>query len=174
MDANEYTPDPDRRPYTQLDRHFLAGDNTYHLIASGTGDDRIRLTVTGWGPSGEVVSELGGGISPADLPAVTEALTTTLSGLTALRAGRGTPPAAGRKPKRHPNLGVRWSTEDDERLVARYREGASERELMEEFGRSRGGIRARLEGLGEVAPEADLRYRTADHPATEEVPARAT
>ncbi|GGQ79026.1 hypothetical protein [Couchioplanes azureus] len=174
MEANAYAPELDRRPHTHLDRHFLSGDNAYHLIASGTGDDRIRLTVTGWGPGGEVVSELGGGISPADLPAVTEALASTLSGLTALRARRGTPRAAERKPRRYPNLGVRWSTEDDERLVARYREGASDRELMEEFGRSRGGIRARLEGLGEVAPEAGPRHRTVDHPATEEVAARAT
>ena len=40
MDDNEYAPELDRRPHTQLDRHFLAGGNTYHLTASGTGDDR--------------------------------------------------------------------------------------------------------------------------------------
>ncbi|MEV6599255.1 hypothetical protein AB0M36_20730 [Actinoplanes sp. NPDC051346] len=173
MDTNEYPPDLDRRPHTQLDRHFLSGDNTYHLTASGTGDDRVRLAVTGWGPAGEVVSELSGGISPADLPAVTDALTSTLTGLAALRARRGTLRTAGRKPRRHPNRGVRWSTEDDERLVARYREGASERDLMDEFGRSRGGIRARLEILGEAASDTELRYRSSDTPAKEEVPTAA-
>ncbi|MFI7597534.1 hypothetical protein [Actinoplanes sp. NPDC049681] len=153
MNDNEYTPDLDRRPHTQLDRHFTSGGNTYQLTASGTGDERIRLTLTGWDPGGDVVSEISGGILPTDLPAVADALTSTLSGLAALRA-RGKPSmAAKERPKRYPNRGSRWSHEDDERLVARYREGAGESELMEEFGRSRGGIRARLETLGEIAVE---------------------
>ncbi|MEV8507884.1 hypothetical protein AB0368_24105 [Actinoplanes sp. NPDC051475] len=153
MNDNEYTPDLDRRPHTQLDRHFTSGGNTYQVTASGTGDERIRLTVTGWDPGGEVVSEISGGILPADLLAVADALTSTLTGLAALRA-RGKPPVALKeKPKRYPNRGARWSPEDDERLVARYREGVGFGELMEEFGRSRGGIRARLESLGEIAVE---------------------
>ncbi|MEV4637454.1 hypothetical protein AB0J80_08895 [Actinoplanes sp. NPDC049548] len=159
MNDNEYTPDLDRRPHTQLDRHFISGGNTYQLTACGTGDDRIRLTLSGWNPGGEVVSEFSGGISPADLPAVTEALTSTLTGLAALRSrGKPSRPPAD-KPKRYPNRGARWSPEDDERLVTRYREGATEHELMAEFGRSRGGILARLESLGEITAEEGPGFR---------------
>jgi hypothetical protein len=98
-----------------------------------------------------VVSEISGGISPDDLPALADVLTTTLAGLVALRAPRPAP-APRRKP---PNQGRAWTAEDDERLVERHREGATEKELMAEFGRSRGGIRARLERLGEVAAADD-------------------
>lgn len=151
MDDNEYPPEQDRRPHTHLDRHFTSGGNTYQLTATGTGDERIRLTLAGRSPGGEVVSEISGGIPPADLPAVAEALTTTLEGLATLRAARR-PRGPATRPKRYPNRGARWSPEDDERLIARHREGAPERALMEEFGRSRGGIRARLESLGELPP----------------------
>jgi hypothetical protein len=54
--------------------------------------------------------------------------------------------------KRHRNQGVRWTAEHDEELVARFRAGAGQKELMEEFGRSRGGIVARLEHLGLITP----------------------
>ncbi|MGA5303847.1 hypothetical protein ACPCHT_28255 [Nucisporomicrobium flavum] len=158
MDTNEFAPEQDRRPHTQLDRHFTAAGNVYRITASGTGDDPITLTLTGWGPDGETVSEISGGISPHDLPDVTQALTSTLTGLSALRNQRKAARPAEEKPKRYPNRGARWSPEDDERLVARYRAGAGERALMEEFGRSRGGIRARLESLGELAPDGPTTY----------------
>jgi hypothetical protein len=64
------------------------------------------------------------------------------------------PPPPDRQ-SRYPNQGARWTPEADQRLIARYREGARPRDLMEEFGRSNGGIRARLEYLGELpAPES--------------------
>ncbi|MEV4707982.1 hypothetical protein [Actinoplanes sp. NPDC049316] len=153
MDTNEFAPEQDRRPHTQLDRHFTTGGNVYRITAMGTGDDPIALSLIGWGPDGETVSEISGGISPLDLPDVTQALASTLTGLSALRNQRKPTRPAEEKPKRYPNRGARWSPEDDERLVARYRAGAGERALMEEFGRSRGGIRARLETLGEIAPD---------------------
>ena len=154
----EYPPENDRRPHTALERHLTVGPHVYQITASGTGDEPISLAVLGWDAEGEVVSEISGGISPDDLPVVADALTSTLAGLAAFRRDR---PAAAAMPvsslaerqKRHPNQGIRWSTEDDERLTARHREGASQRELMEEFGRSRGGITARLERLGLITPE---------------------
>jgi len=158
MDTNEFAPEQDRRPHTQLDRHFTTGGNVYRIVATGTGDDPITLSLTGWGPDGETVSEVSGGISPVDLPAVTQALTSTLAGLAALRNQRTPGRSAEEKPKRYPNRGARWSAEDDERLIARYRAGAGERVLMEEFGRSRGGIRARLESLGELSPNGTPAY----------------
>jgi hypothetical protein len=127
-----------------LERHLTLGTHTYRITASDSGDERIALRVLGHDPTGTVVSEISGGISTVDLPAVADVLSSTLAGLSALHR---VSPGAG-KPRRYPKRGTRWSTEDDERLIARHREGAAERTLMTEFGRSRAGIRARLEHLG--------------------------
>ncbi len=175
MDDNEYPPERDHRPHLSLERHLTVGSHVYQLTASGTGDDRIGLSLVGWNASGEVVSEISGGMSPTDLAPVADALTSTLAGLAVLRRQRlsstapAPVPAPGLPPKRHRNQGVRWSAEDDDRLAARHRAGASPKELMAEFGRSRGGITARLEHLGLITP--DGMPVTA---ATEGVPGRDT
>jgi len=135
--------------HVALERHLTVGARTYRITASDSGDDRIALRVLGQDPTGTVVSEISGGISTVDLPAVADVLTSTLAGLSALHR---VSPGAG-KPRRYPKRGTRWSTADDERLVARHREGASEQTLTTEFGRSRAGIRARLEHLG-ILPAA--------------------
>jgi hypothetical protein len=159
MDDTEYPPEKDHRPHLSLERHLTVGPHVYQLTASGTGDERIGLTLVGWNPSGEVVSEISGGISPADLAPVADALTSTLAGLATLRrqrlatAAAGAVPAAAQPVKRHHHQGVRWSAEDDDRLAVRYRAGASPKELMAEFGRSRGGITARLEHLGLITAD---------------------
>ena len=155
MDDNEYMPEEDQRPHLHLERHLTVGPHVYQLTASGTGDESIGLTLSGWNASGEVVSEISGGILPTDLVPVANALTSTLSGLAALRRQRvtaGTPPAAA---KRHRNQGARWTAEDDERLAARFGAGAPQRELIVEFGRSRGGIVARLEHLGLITADGE-------------------
>src|SRR5688572_24133407 len=97
MDDNEYAPESDHRPHLNLERHLTIGPHVYQLTASGTGEERIGLSLVGWNPSGEVVSEISGGISPADLAPVADALTSTLAGLAALRRQRlGSPaPAVG-------------------------------------------------------------------------------
>jgi hypothetical protein len=161
MTDTKYAPESDRRAHTQLERHLVVGANTYEISASGTGDDTVRLHLMGWGPDGATVGEISGGISPLDLPAVAEALTSTLAGLVALRAERHSHRATTGedRPKRHPNQGARWSAEDDERLLTRWGEGAGDRSLMQEFGRSRGGIRARLESLGAIQPGTTILYR---------------
>jgi hypothetical protein len=130
--------------HVALERHLTVGPRTYRITATDNGGDRIALCVLGHDPAGSVVSEISGGISTVDLPAVADVLTSTLAGFSALH--RVSPGAE--KPRRYPKRGMRWSAEDDERLVARHREGAGERTLMAEFGRSRAGIRARLEHLG--------------------------
>jgi hypothetical protein len=161
MDDNEYPPESDHRPHLSLERHLTIGKHVYQLSASGTGDERVGLSLVGWGATGEVVSEISGGISPADLAPVADALTSTLAGLATLRRQRLAPavpaPATaappGARQRRHRNQGARWSAEDDERLAARHRAGARPRDLMEEFGRSRGGIVGRLEHLGLITPD---------------------
>jgi len=124
---------------------MTAGSISYHITAAGGGEEPIDLVLAGRDREGRVLSSLTGEIRPADLAEVTELVTSTLAGLLAVRHQ----PAARRRPG---NQGARWSAEDDERLVQRHREGAPERVLMAELGRTRGGIRARLEHLGELPP----------------------
>ncbi|WP_249997628.1 hypothetical protein [Actinoplanes sp. M2I2] len=136
-----------------LDRRLVFGEIDYQVTAFPTDDHRIDLCIVSSDGDGHVVSEISGGISPADLPTLTDVLTSTLAGLIAMTRSRPAP--AGPPPDRHdrhPNQGARWTSTDDERLVTRYRAGARRRELVAEFGRSTGGIRARLEHLGELAP----------------------
>src|SRR3954463_4408022 len=127
MDDNHYPPDDDHRPHLNIERRLTVGPHVYQLTAAGRGDAPIGLTLVGWNASGEVVSEISGGISPADLAPVAEALTSTLAGLATLRRQRLSPSASraapGPLPKRHRNQGVRWSAADDERLTARHRAG---------------------------------------------------
>ncbi|MFI5933182.1 hypothetical protein [Actinoplanes sp. NPDC051494] len=164
MNDTGFAPEQDRRPHTMLEQHLVVGAHTYQITASGTGGEKVSLSLYGWGPEGAVVSEMSGGISSLDLPAVAEALSSTLAGLVAMRSpGKVVKAkAAVERPKRYPNRGTRWSTEDDALLLARFRGGCTERALMEEFGRSRGGIRARLETLGEIEPDAGSPFRGRD------------
>ncbi|MDY7089522.1 MAG: hypothetical protein SYR96_31000 [Actinomycetota bacterium] len=152
-----------------LDRRLLLGEIDYQVTAFPTDDHRIDLCIVSSDGDGHVVSEISGGIAPADLPALTDVLTSTLAGLIAMT--RPAPAPAGLPPdrrERHPNQGVRWTPADDERLVERYRAGARRRDLMAEFGRSSGGIQARLEHLGEIPPGGRRRpsaENTGDQPA---------
>jgi hypothetical protein len=145
MDDNENLSVPPPPPHVAIDRQVVVGETQFLVTASGSGARRIDLAVVGCDRDGRVVSEISGGISPRDLPAMTDVVTSTLAGLVALHEQHRAAPAAAR---RRPNHGVRWRPEEDARLAARHRAGAGMRELMEEFGRSRGGIRARLEHLG--------------------------
>lgn len=142
-----------------LDRRLVLGEIDYQVTAFPTDDHRIDLCIVSSDGDGQVVSEISGGLSPIDLVALTDVLTSTLAGLIAMTrpplSARATPPPERRG--RHPNQGVRWSPADDERLRARYRSGARLRDLSAEFGRSNGGIRARLEYLDELAPGAPWR-----------------
>jgi hypothetical protein len=148
-----------------LDRRLVLGEIDYQVTAFPTDDNRIDLCIVSSDGDGHVVSEISGGLSPADLPALTDVLTSTLAGLIAMTQPAGLPAPAGPPPDRrdrHPNQGARWSASDDERLVERYRAGARPRDLMAEFGRSNGGIRARLEYLGVLPPGG--RWRPAGDP----------
>jgi hypothetical protein len=140
-----------------LDRLTTVGSISYRITAAGDGDEPIDLVIAGRDPDGRVLSSLTGEIRLADLPAVADLLSSTLAGLVSVHH----PPSGRRRPD---NQGVRWSAEDDARLVARHREGATAKALMEEFGRTRGGIQARLEHLGEI-PTDQSSGATARRPA---------
>lgn len=55
----------------------------------------------------------------------------------------------------YPNSHKRWQPEDDELLARRCAQGATIRELSEEFGRNEGGIRSRLIKIEAHGPAAD-------------------
>src|SRR6478672_8240812 len=137
-----------------LDRRLMIGETDYQVTAFPTDDHRIDLCIVSSDGDGQVLSEISGGLAPADLVGLTDVLTSTLSGLIAMTgpplSARADPPPE--RHGRHPNQGARWSAADDARLIDRYREGARQRELSTEFGRSTGGIRSRLERLGELRP----------------------
>jgi hypothetical protein len=169
-----------------LDRRLVIGETDYQVTAFPTEDHRIDLCIVSSDGDGQVVSEISGGIAPSDLTGLTDVLTSTLAGLIAMTQApfsvRAAPPPDRRG--RYPNQGARWTPEDDDRLVARYRAGARPRELMEEFGRSNGGIRSRLEYLGELAPGGRWRppppfdqpapLDPSPHPPAVDAPAAAT
>ncbi|MEV4350682.1 hypothetical protein AB0J83_40005 [Actinoplanes sp. NPDC049596] len=139
-----------------LDRRLTLGDTDYQVTTYPTETERFDLCIVSSDHDGNVVSEISADIVPSDLAGLTDVLTSTLAGLLAMThpgpGARDAPPPDRRN--RHPNQGVRWTPADDERLLTRYREGARPRDLMAEFGRSNGGIRARLELLGELTPGA--------------------
>jgi hypothetical protein len=131
-----------------FNRRVTSGEITYEITAEGDEGRPIELAIAGRDADDKVVTSLTGEIRLPDLAAVTELVSATLTSLMAVHSPVA--PAAARL--RAGNHGVRWTPEDDERLVNRHREGAKERELMIEFDRSRGGIRSRLEYLGEIQP----------------------
>jgi hypothetical protein len=151
-----------------LDRRLLIDGTDYQVTAFPTDDQRIDLCIVSSDGDGQVLSEISGGLSPGDLVGITDVLTSTLAGLIAMTSPplstRTDPPPE--RPGRHPNQGARWSEDDDTRLLTRYREGARPRDLIDELGRSAGGIRARLEHLGELAPGAPWRPATPTPPTT--------
>jgi hypothetical protein len=137
-----------------LDRRLVLGEIDYQVTAFPAEDHRIDLCIVSSDGNGQVVSEISGGIAPSDLTSLADVLTSTLSGLIAMTQ----PALSSRSPStrrdRPPNRGTRWTESDDARLINRFRAGARLRDLSDEFGRTGGGIRARLEFLGVLAPGA--------------------
>jgi hypothetical protein len=149
MDDNRYLKPEAPPPQLSLDRQIVIGDTQFLITASGAMDTRIQLAVVGCARDGRMAGEISGGISPQDLPAFADVLTSTLAGLVELHREHRVS-VARRRAAKH---GTRWTTEEDEALVARHRAGAPRKELAVEFGRSPGSIQARLEHLGEITPE---------------------
>ncbi|BCJ45124.1 hypothetical protein GCM10010168_69250 [Actinoplanes ianthinogenes] len=148
-----------------LDRRLLLGETDYQVTVFPTEDQRLDLCIVSSDGDGQVVSEISGSLAPADLPGLTEVLASTLAGLIAMTGPPGGGQAPLPAPRRHPpNQGARWTPADDERLRTRYREGAGQVELATEFGRTTGGVRARLEHLGEIPPGGRWRPPRADPP----------
>ncbi|MFC7535662.1 hypothetical protein [Actinoplanes sp. GCM10030250] len=172
-----------------LDRRLHLGDTEYQVTVFPTDDRRLDLCIVSSDSDGHVISEISGGITPADLSTLTEVLTSTLAGLIAMtrQPAAGVPPAptpaetpdhpADRDhPTRRdhrdrpPNQGTRWTTEDDTRLLTSFRTGTTPNDLATAFGRTPSGIRARLEHLGELPPSGRWPSTHATPPAVPPTP----
>ncbi|MEU4427417.1 hypothetical protein AB0F81_42905 [Actinoplanes sp. NPDC024001] len=151
-----------------LDRRLLIGETEYQVTVFPTDDRRLDLCIVSSDGDGRVVSEISGGIAPSDLTGLTDVLGSTLAGLIAMTrppAARVPPPPQQRD--RPPNRGARWTPEDDTRLHTRFHSGASLTDLATEFGRTEGGIRARLEHLGDLPPSGRWPTPTPQPPPAE-------
>ncbi|GAA2867774.1 hypothetical protein Acy02nite_09760 [Actinoplanes cyaneus] len=136
-----------------LDRRLLLSGTDYQVTVFPTEDQRLDLCIVSSDGDGHVVSEISGSLAPGDLTGLTEVLASTLAGLIAMTGPGGPGPAQPPDQRgRAPNRGARWAPADDELLRERYRAGAGQTELAAELGRTAGGIRARLEHLGEIPP----------------------
>ena len=145
-----------------LDRRLRLGETDYQVTVFPAEDSRLDLCIVSSDGDGRTISEISGGLAPADLPGLTDVLTSILAGLIAMTSQPGVtvpPPSARGRP---PNRGARWTTEDDARLIGRHRAGARLTDLADELGRTSGAIRARLEHLGELPPTA--RWRASPTP----------
>jgi hypothetical protein len=154
-----------------LDRRLVLGEIDYQVTAFPAEDHRIDLCIVSSDGDGQVVSEISGGIAPSDLTALTDVLTSTLSGLIAMTQPALSSRSPSARPDRPPNRGTRWTEADDTRLITRYRAGGRLRDLTDEFGRTAGGIRARLEFLGVLAPGAPWQSTPAQPASDQPVPA---
>ncbi|MCI2420831.1 hypothetical protein MOQ72_25610 [Saccharopolyspora sp. K220] len=133
------------------------GQHTYGINARGepASDDQpasVAVEFTGADADGRIVAEGNLLIAIDGLSDASAFLTRTLDGLAALHApwtaGRG------RSRPRPPNAGRPWSEADGERLRERWLSTVGEsgsrliEELGEEFGRTRGAVRAQLPRMG--------------------------
>jgi hypothetical protein len=136
-----------------LDRRLLLGETEYQVTVFPTDDRRLDLCIVSSDGDGRVVSEISGGITPSDLAGLTDVLGSTLAGLIAMtRPPSARVPPTPDRPDRPPNQGARWASEDDARLLDRFHAGTTLTALAADFGRTTGGVRARLEHLGALPP----------------------
>ena len=141
----DYLPDGARPARIAFDGRLRVGGRTYEVTATDTDAGPLNVRLVGRRPDGEVTTEVTGTMEAAELPAMSDFLRSTVARLAPF-ARR--PSSLESKRRTHPNLGARWTEDEERRLVARHREGATVEILMAEFGRNRGGIVSRLVRLG--------------------------
>lgn len=122
----------------------IEGQN-FRVRASLLDGDRVEIDFASADSGG-----LAGEVSVADLLPATAALSALFGGVAVAvqRARAARLVDAGEVRRRFPQAYRSWSGDEEERLLARYRNGATVEELSLEFGRQPGGIRARLAKLG--------------------------
>jgi hypothetical protein len=127
---------------------FTAGGASYHLEGTRRDDGMVALDVS-LRLEDEADEQVIGGllVALADLPLVRAALDRVLADLDPNK-----PKAYDLEAIRteHPAAYVRWTPEEEQRLLAEYDRGRTVNELAELLGRQPGGIRSRLHRLGRL------------------------
>jgi hypothetical protein len=135
------------------------GEYTYGVSAktepAGDGElASVAVEFTGADMDGRIVAEGNLLIALEGLADAGSFLLRTLDGLAALHGQRAPRRSAARSRSRPPNAGQPWTEEHGERLRERWMQSPATTghellgELAEEFGRTRGAVRAQLPRLG--------------------------
>jgi hypothetical protein len=148
----------------ELRREIRRRGRVYELVVRLTDGGRADVSFESRDEDDRVLSDVRGVIVVDDIGPAARMIAKELAGLVALRgeARRPRPGRATRPDDRayvvadlrqvHPNAHRPWSQVDDERLRARFREGASHETLAADFGRTPSAIATRLDRIGESVP----------------------
>jgi DNA-directed RNA polymerase specialized sigma24 family protein len=140
---------------------FTAGGASYRLEGTRRDDGMVALDVR-LRSEGDSDEQVVGGllIALTDLPLVRVALDRVLADLDPTKAKTYDVEAIRTE---HPAAYVRWTPEQEQRLLAEYDRGRTVDELAELLGRQPGGIRSRLQRLGRL-PDDPPAARDPDGP----------
>jgi hypothetical protein len=134
-----------------LEREVTEAGRTYRVSASVLADGRTAICLRSGAAGTPELNEISGVVAPEDLPMIARVLRPELAGIAAWQGIRLDPPSwAERRDQMlldHPNLGARWTDEEEQRLVELHRAGTPIREIARTLGRRTGGVTARLERL---------------------------
>lgn len=134
-----------------LRREISEGGRVYRVSASVMPDGRTSLVLRSGSADATELNEISGLIDPEDLPMIARVLRPELAGIAAWQGIRLDPPSWAERREQmlldHPNLGARWTEEQEQQLLELHRAGTPIREMARLLGRRPGGITARLERL---------------------------
>ncbi|MFD8560648.1 hypothetical protein ACFV1N_25525 [Streptosporangium canum] len=121
------------------------GDHHYDIRAEVDESGVLQVEVTGCGDGGELIAQLQGTTSAADLAGIGRLF---LAAAAAMPAATRVAPTVEERRLRHANSHQPWTPKEDARLAAEAAiPGATIAQLTKSFGRSRNGIKARMEKL---------------------------
>lgn len=146
-------PPVDVRAVPEMVRVVHVGGRVFEVKATGRADGRAEVTVT-VAVDGQVRSEVRAVVTVEDAVALGRVLATEFKGVAmwSLAPARSFADMIEQVRRTHANAYRPWTKEEETRLVGRFRSGVAIPALAGEFGRSPGGVRGRLEQLGEIAP----------------------
>jgi hypothetical protein len=145
---------------SRLQLKMTNDDRHYDLTLTAVDGGAHQVEVTGVDANGEQFAELKGTLPTVDLKQISKLLASAISNLP--RATTTSPTLDQRRAK-HSNSHQPWTAEDDQRLRERAASpGVSIKALMQELGRSRAAIEARLTRL---RIDIEVPYETSAGPA---------
>ncbi len=136
----------------EISRQFEDDQLTFRIRASHIGGSSATIDFAVEAANGTQVSHLRGEVALDHVLATGRSIASLLNTV-AVALGKVKPNAKVEELRReHPNAGRPWSKQDDLRLTEQFRAGQAIPDLAKEFGRTPGGIEARLIRFGLMAP----------------------